>query len=279
MPKIFISGASGFIGRPLFAFLESQGHSVTALTRTEEGSLEGVDAVIHLAGEPLSLTRWTKAKRDKILYSRTLGTASLVARLAKHPPKVFISASAVGFYGDRGEEILTEESLGGHGFLADVCAQWEKASLPLKQWGARLVHARFGIVLGPHGGVVQKLLLPYQLGLGGWLGSGKQWISWIHLDDLIQALSFLLEHPLSGPINLVSPHPVRQQDFALTIAGLLHRPHWMRLPAWVLRALLGQAADELLLASTRVQPAKLLAANFPFQYADLRSAMYNALQI
>ncbi|MBX7065723.1 MAG: TIGR01777 family oxidoreductase [Parachlamydiales bacterium] len=296
MQRILISGASGFIGQPLVSFLERQGHSVISLSRTPEKNaivwdpeagkanpddFEGFDAVIHLAGEPLTLSRWTKSKREKILFSRTIGTMFLahILKSTLSPPKVFISASAVGFYGDRGEEILNEDSSAGAGFLANVCCAWEKASFSLKDRGIRVVHTRFGIVIGPNGGVLKKLLLPYRLGLGGTLGTGRQWISWVHRTDLIHALSFILQSPsLSGPINIVSPEPIRQKDFAKTIAELLHRPHFLHTPAWALRLVLGIAADELLLSSTRVQSAKLLASKFAFQYSDLRSAVYNALQ-
>lgn len=277
MMRILITGASGFIGQPLVSFLEAQGHTVIPCSRTVPADLPAIDAVIHLAGEPLSLSRWTKSKQDKIFSSRTGFTSSLISQL-KEPPKVFISASAVGFYGSQGEKILTEESPAGEGFLAEVCKAWEGASLPLKARGVRLVHARFGLVIGPEGGVLKKLLLPYKLGLGGTLGSGEQWMSWVARDDLIRALDFLLREPISGPVNIVSPHPVRQKEFAAVIASLLHRPHFFRLPAPLLRLIFGVTADELLLSSIRVQPAKLLASKFAFQYADLRSAVYNALQ-
>lgn len=296
MFRILVSGASGFIGQPLVSFLHSQGCQVVSLSRKPEdfeigwdpenrranqSDFENFDAVIHLAGEPLTLSRWSKAKREKILVSRTNGTAFLAQLLksALRPPKVFISASAVGFYGDRGEEILTEDSPEGSGFLAGVCSAWEKASFWLQERGVRLVQARFGLVIGPDGGVFKRLVLPYQFGLGGKLGTGKQWISWIHRIDLIQALFFILENPsLSGPINLVAPLPIRQYEFAKTMAELLHRPHFFHIPAWFLRLILGLTADELLLPSIRVKPAKLLASKFSFQYSDLRSAMYSSLQ-
>lgn len=277
MMRILITGASGFIGQPLVSFLEAQGHTIISYSRTASTDLHNLDAVIHLAGEPLSLSRWTQSKQEKILSSRTTFTTSLINQL-KTPPKVFISASAVGFYGDQGEKVLTEESPAGKGFLSQVCTAWEGSSVPLKSRGVRLVHARFGLVIGPNGGVLKKLLLPYKLGLGGTLGSGEQWMSWVARHDLIRALAFLLQEPMSGPVNIVSPHPVRQKDFAAVIANLLHRPHFFHLPASLLRLVFGVMADELLLSSIRVQPAKLLASKFAFQYADLRSAVNNALQ-
>jgi uncharacterized protein (TIGR01777 family) len=300
MTRILVSGASGFIGKPLVSFLTSAGAEVVSLIRKsdsyapnsivwdpEAGSarkedFEDFDAVIHLAGEPLTLTRWSTKKREKILQSRTVGTMFLSHLLASAvcPPKLFLSASAIGYYGDRGEEILTEESEAGRGFLAHVCCAWEKASFALQNRGSRVVHARFGMVLGPNGGALKKMLVPYRLGLGGRLGSGKQWVSWVHRDDLIQALSHIINTPsLEGAVNVVSPNPVRQEDFSRTLAELLGRPHFFNLPAWLLRLRFGSVADELILASTRVKCAKLLAAKYPFIYSDLRSALYKALQI
>lgn len=296
MARILVSGASGFIGKPLLSFLESKNCSLYCLSRSsgkntitwnpEEGKanpadFEGFDAVIHLAGEPLTLSRWTKKKKEKILFSRSNGTAFLSDLLnsARHPPNVFISASATGYYGNRGEELLTEKSGEGEGFLASVCTAWEKASLPLKGRGVRLVYARFGMVIGSNGGALQKMLLPYKLGLGGSLGTGKQWLSWVDLNDLIRALYFAIENEsMEGPINVVSPNPVRQEMFAKILAEALHRPHFFRVPSWVLKILLGTAADEIVLSSSKVQCAKLLAANFVFEYPDLRSAVYKALK-
>ncbi len=295
MSRILISGASGFIGRPLVSFLRSRGHSVCSLSRESQAGeivwnpeaqkanlsdFEGFDAVIHLAGEPLTLSRWTKKKRDRIFNSRVEGTLFL-SRLLKSvakPPKIFLSASAVGFYGDRGEELLTEDSSSGSNFLARVCREWEMASLSLLNQGIRVVHARFGLVLDSSGGLLQKLLFPFRLGLGGRLGSGNQWISWIKLQDLVRALCFLLDtESFQGPVNLVAPQPVRQREFARILAKNLHRPHFFRIPAWLLRLLFGEAAA-LVLASQKVKSAKLLASNFDFKYLDLRSAVYHSLQ-
>lgn len=299
MARILISGASGFIGTPLVSFLASQGHVIVSLVRStdrhapnsivwdpEVGSarsedFEGFDAAIHLAGEPLTLTRWSAKKREKILQSRTVGTMFLSHLLStvNRPPRLFLSASAVGYYGNRGEEILTEESQAGNGFLANVCCAWEKASFSIRNRGARVVHTRFGMVLGPNGGALKKMLTPFRLGLGGALGSGKQWVSWVQRDDLIRAIAHILnDESLEGPINVASPNPVRQEEFAKTLADLLHRPHFFNLPAWVLRLCYGMAADELLLSSTRVKSTKLLAAKFSFNYPDLRSALYRAVQ-
>ncbi len=298
--RILISGASGFIGKPLSFFLSSQGHRIVRLIRDfgkqepdsvswnpEEGKarkedFEGFDAVIHLAGEPLTLSRWSEKKRKKILLSRTVGTTFLshLFSTALRPPKLFLSASAFGFYGDRGEKLLTEESEAGRGFLAHVCCAWEKASYAMKKRGARVVQARFGIVLGPDGGVLKKMVPPYRLGLGGRLGSGKQWISWIALEDLMRAVDHVMSREfLEGAVNIVSPHPIRQEEFSKILAECLHRPHWLSIPAPLLRFFFGQTADELLLSSAKVEPTKLLASNFVFQYPDLRSALFKALRI
>lgn len=295
--RILISGASGFVGRPLSSFLTSQGHSVVSLLRAtdrkqpnsitwdpEEGQatlqdFENFDAVIHLAGEPLTLTRWSKEKRDKILYSRTVGTMFLshLLSVVSAPPQLFLSASAYGYYGDRADEILTEESGPGKGFLPNVCCAWEKASYAIENRGARVARTRFGMVLGPNGGALKQMILPYRLGLGGRLGSGRQWMSWIALDDLIRAVDHIIRtESLKGAINLVSPNPVRQEDFSKTLAELLHRPHFFSIPKWALKLRYGDMADEFLLSSARVIPAKLLASNFTFNYPDLRSALCKA---
>lgn len=290
--RILVSGASGFIGAPLTFFLASQGHTVIRLVRNSsapdtvqwdpqkgearEADFRNFDAVIHLSGEPLAVSRWSAEKKEKILLSRTQSTRFLSHLLSHSPPKLFISASAYGYYGNRGDEILTETSRPGDTFLAHVCSAWEKASLEIP--GTRRVQTRFGIVLGPHGGIFQKLLLLYRLGLGGKAGTGKQWIPWIALEDLIRAIDHIFRTSLEGPINLVSPNPIRQSDFSHILAQLLHRPRLLPLPTWLLHLLLGEAADEMLLASARVQPHKLLASKFTFIYSDLRSALLRALQ-
>ncbi|PIS02816.1 MAG: TIGR01777 family protein [Chlamydiae bacterium CG10_big_fil_rev_8_21_14_0_10_42_34] len=300
MARILISGATGFVGSPLSLFLKSQNHQVVTLVRAteqkdrdsivwdplnriaESKEFEGFDVVIHLAGEPLTLSRWSSEKQKKILESRTKSTEFLTSLLvnAKIAPKLFLSASAFGFYGDRGDEVLTEESGVGNGFLAEVCSLWEKASMPLVERGVRVAHARFGMVLGARGGALKKMLLPYKLGLGGPLGDGMQWVSWIALEDLIEAINFVIQtESLNGPVNFVSPNSVRQAEFSSLLAQVLHRPHFFSTPAWVLKFIYGIAAKELLLSSAKVMPAKLIAANFSFKYPDLRSALCKALQI
>ena len=281
--RILLSGASGFIGKPLISFLQAQGHVVVPLVRGEEPHLaqfEGFDAAVNLAGESIFRLRWSKAKKEKILDSRVRTAHFLSAMFArtKRPPKVFLSASAVGYYGDRGEEEIDENSSRGKGFLSDVCAKWEGASDELKQMGVRVVHPRFGIVLGKGGGALQKMLLPYRLGLGSTLGDGRQWMSWIALEDALAAIAFALTHPhLEGPFIAASPHPVRQREFSKTLAHLLHRPAFFRWPAWLLHLISGEAADELLLSSVKAVPRKLLDEGFHFACPSLDRALRAAL--
>jgi uncharacterized protein (TIGR01777 family) len=295
--RILLSGASGFIGKPLGESLKREGHALLRLVRfptaepdaiawdPETGvavkeQFEGFDAVIHLSGEPI-FKRWTRRQRQKILFSRTVSTFLLshILATALRPPKVFATPSAVGYYGNRGEEELTEESEAGRGFLPNVCCEWEKASAAIRQRGARCVQLRFGIVLGSDGGALQKILLPYRLGLGGRLGSGRQWMSWIALEDAIRAVEFALQDErCSGPVNVVSPHPVRQEDFSKRLAALLHRPALLHQPAWMLRLAFGQMADELLLASAKASPQKLLAFGFAYRHPSLDSAFLSALK-
>lgn len=286
--RLLLTGASGFIGGALFAFFSKKKHQVVPgcheidasgelRWRTEDGSpLEDFDAAIHLAGEPLSLERWSEKKRQKILLSRTEGTASLSSALARlrRPPSVFISASAIGYYGNRGEELLDEGSAPGKGFLPHVCCAWEQASRAIDSRGARTIHARFGMVLGPNGGALKKMLPLYRLGLGGKLAKGNQWLSWVVLSDLVLALDHILRtDSLKGPVNIVSPHAVRQKEFSLTLAEVLHRSAFFHVPAWLLRLRFGTVADEILLASARVVPQKLCASGFHFKYPDLKDAL------
>ncbi len=277
------SGASGFIGKPLVSFLQTQGHEVVPFIREGAhlpGQFEGFDAVINLAGEPIFSLRWTKAKKEKILASRIERAhflSDMFAR-AKRPPQVFVSASAIGYYGDRGEEEIDETSLRGKGFLSDVCVGWEEACKSARERGIRVVHPRFGIVLGKGGGALQKMLLSYRLGLGATLGDGRQWMSWIALEDAIAAIAFALTHPhLEGPFIAASPHPVRQQEFSFELARFLHRPALFRWPAWLLRMLSGEAAGELLLSSVKASPKKLLREGFHFACPSLDTALKSAL--
>jgi uncharacterized protein (TIGR01777 family) len=238
-------------------------------------SVSGFDAVIHLAGETIA-ERWTKAKKQAIRESRVLGTRNIAEALAQTAkrPAVLIAASAIGYYGDRGDEVLTEESTGGEGFLAEVCREWEAASQAAAKAGIRTVMARLGIVLSPSGGALGKMLTPFRLGLGGRVGSGGQWWSWVVLDDVIGAIEYVMNtNTLAGPVNLVSPSPVTNREFTRSLASALSRPALFPLPAFAARLALGQMADELLLASQRVEPAKLRASGYRFRHPELGNAL------
>jgi uncharacterized protein (TIGR01777 family) len=298
--RTLITGATGFIGRHLLPHFKrpvvlsrfgSKGrgvlnpYDVTAYDWTPVSgppplqAFDNVDVVIHLAGEPVAGGRWTKAKRQRIFSSRVTGTSHLVQaiRSLPHPPRLLISASAVGYYGSRGEELLRESSGPGHDFLADVCVAWEAAALAAAQAGVRVVLPRIGVVLGPDGGVMEKLLKPFRFGLGGKLGSGTQWMPWIHVEDLAQIFLFLNEHDtVSGAVNAVAPGPVTNAQFTTELGKRLHRPTWFSTPAPLLRMVLGQFAD-IVLASQRVVPEVLSRAGFAFQYPELPAALKHAV--
>lgn len=241
--------------------------------------LENIPAAIHLSGANLAARRWTPAFRSELLASRVGSTRALALTLAalRHPPQVLLAASAIGFYGNRGEEILTETSASGSGFMADLCRQWEAAAQPAVEAGIRVVHMRLGIVLGP-GGALSRMLPVFRLGLGGPLGSGRQWMSWISLPDAVAAILFALQTPaLDGPVNLTAPEPVTNAVFTRALARALHRPAVLPAPAFALRLALGEMADEALLASTRVLPARLASEGFVFQHPVLDRALAVAL--
>lgn len=276
--RLLVSGSSGFVGRSLCTLLRSQGYEVIALERKRRSpqslqwedplaSFEKFDGVIHLAGEKLSLGRWTQKKKQAIFQSRVDYTSKLVSRLSQvqSPPSVFISASAVGIYGDRGEELLDETSPVGDGFLAQVCKAWEGAAAPLAKRGIRTAQTRFGMVLGAGGGALQTLLPLYRWGLGAIVGSGQQWVSWVALQDLVRSIEWILQHPLNGPINVVSPQAVRQEAFARALGQKVHRPVLWKIPAWMIRLVLQEMGKEVLLASAHAVPQKLLESGFIFQ--------------
>lgn len=291
--RILVSGASGLIGSRLTIFLCAAGHEVVHLVRKKEVAsneifwdpstetaskekFEGFDLVIHLAGKNIAERRWTDQIKKELFLSRCRDTwllSHILTRLER-PPKCLITASAIGIYGNRGEEILTEESPPGVGFLAELCEKWEEATQAIEQKGTRVVHTRFGIVLSKEGGVLAKLLPSFRLGLGAILGSGKQFLSWVTLDDLVYAIYHAAMHEeLKGAINVVSPHPATQEEFSRALAKALHRPCFLRLPASLLRLLFGEMADEMLLSSTRAVPKKLLISNFRFTSPVLEEAL------
>ena len=289
--RILVTGASGPIGEALLPSLKARGYTITRLVRKQpsgEGqvfwnpaqplspqSVSGFDAVIHLAGETI-VGRWTKTKKARIRDSRALGTRHLAEALAKapQPPRVLISASAIGYYGDRGEDILHEDSSLGSGFLPEVCRDWEAASQPATAAGIRTVQTRFGLVLSPTGGALQKMLPPFRMGVGGKIGNGRQWWSWIDVKDLVGAIHHALKNDvLHGPVNVVAPKPVRNAEFSKILATVLSRPSIFPMPAFAARLAFGQMADELLLASQHVEPAKLVATGYPFHYPDLKPAL------
>ncbi len=293
--KILVSGSSGLIGTALLPALRTSGYEIARLalgtTSNNERiawdparplapeSVSGFDAVIHLAGESI-VGRWTEAKKRRILQSRVQGTRNLAEALAAapQPPRLLISASAIGYYGDRGDETLREDSPSGSGFLPEVCREWEAASEPAAQAGIRTVQMRFGLVLSRSGGALQKMLPPFRMGVGGNMGNGRQWWSWVDIDDLVGAIQQVIKTDrLRGPVNVVAPSPVRNAEFTKTLASVLSRPAIFPMPAFAARLVFGQMGDELLLASQRVEPAKLMASGYAFRKPGLRRALEDIL--
>lgn len=299
--RFLLSGASGMLGTALRQALETRQLSIAQLVRGRSASaseirwapgsaapvaaedretLEGLSAAIHLGGANISARRWTEAYKRELVNSRVESTRALAALLAglSRPPQVLLAASACGIYGDRGDEFLDETSRPGAGFLADLCQQWEAATLPAEMAGIRVVHLRLGVVLGPGPGALARMLPAFRWGLGGPLGSGRQWMSWISLADAIAAIVFAAQTPsLSGPINLTAPSPVTNRQFTAALAGVLHRPAFLTAPRFALRAAFGQMADEALLASTRAFPARLTTAGFQFTHPLVDQALTAAL--
>ena len=294
--KILVSGSSGLIGAALISALKSSGDEIACLVRSDVSSKEqiqwdpshslvpksvsGFDAVVHLAGEFI-VGRWTEAKKRRIRESRVQGTRRLAEALAQasQPPRVLISASAIGYYGDRGDEILREGSPSGTGFLPEVCREWEDATEPATKAGIRTVQVRFGLVLSRSGGALQKMLPPFRLGVGGNMGNGRQWWSWIDIDDLVGAVQHVIKtEALRGPVNVVGPNPLTNAEFTKTLASVLSRPAILPMPAFAARLVFGQMGDELLLASQRVEPAKLLASGYVFQKPELTGALEGILR-
>ncbi len=242
--------------------------------------MEGASAAIHLSGASVAGHRWTEAYRRELTASRINSTRHLATALAQlqRPPRTFLAASAVGIYGNRGDEILDESSAPGSGFLADLCRQWEAATEPAVQAGIRVVHLRFGVVLGPGRGALQQMLPPFRAGLGARLGNGRQWMSWISLEDAVAAVLFALERTeLSGPVNVTAPNPVTNAEFTRALGKQLGKPAFLSVPAFALRLMVGQMADEALLAGARVQPSRLLSAGFQFSAAEVEQCLMNLL--
>lgn len=297
--KVLVTGASGFVGSALVPFLVNEGHFVVRLVRStpapgrnevswdpERGAidldaLEGIDAAVHLAGESIAGSSWTGEGKRKIRDSRVGGTRLLCDSFSRleRPPETLVCASAVGYYGDRGHEVLREESPPGTGFLAQVCREWEAASEAAERKGIRVVRLRIGMVLSAKGGALAKMLGIFRAGLGGRVGSGEQYMSWIALDDLVGAVDHAIRTPsLEGPVNAVSPRPVTNREFARTLGRVLGRPAVLPAPAFAVRLVLGEMADELLLASTRVAPDRLLLSGYAFRYPELEGALRHLLR-
>ena len=290
--KVLITGSSGLIGSALAKSLTSNGHDVIRLLRhsfandspvwgPENGVMDLADvgevtAVVHLAGENIADGRWSGSKKNRILNSRVRGTKLLAEYFADsdQKPQVIISASAVGFYGDRGTEIVDEESNAGKSFLANVCVQWEDALNAAVETGIRVVKVRFGIVLSINGGALKKMLLPFKIGAGGVIGSGKQYMSWVSIDDAVEMIQFAITNDLiQGPINFVTPNAISNRKFTKAFGQVLHRPTILPLPAFAIRIALGEMADELLLNSTRVFPKKLVESGYKFLQPELSQAL------
>jgi uncharacterized protein (TIGR01777 family) len=242
-------------------------------------AVSGFDAVIHLAGESI-FGRWTADKKRKIRDSRVLGTLNVASALARaeRKPKVFVCGSAIGYYGDRGDEALSEQAAPGTGFLAEVCREWEEAAAPAVQAGIRTAHLRTGIVLSPKGGALGAMLLPFKMGLGGRTGNGRQWMSWIDVQDMVGGIQHILKNEvLRGPVNMVAPEPVTNAEFAKTLAGVLGRPAIFPMPAFAAKLAFGEMGEELLLGSQKVEPGKLVGSRYQFRYRELRGSLEGLL--
>jgi uncharacterized protein (TIGR01777 family) len=296
--NVLVTGSTGLVGSAVVALLTAGGHQVTRLVRTTPApgaaevywepaaktiatpALEGLDAVVHLAGENIATGRWTPAKKRRIRDSRVQGTRLLCDALAQlvEPPTVLVSASAIGYYGDRGDRIMTEEDRPGTDFLAEVCREWEAATAPAEERGLRVVRLRTGMVLTPAGGALHKMLTPFKLGVGGIMGNGQQYMSWIARDDVVGIIQHALTaDALRGPVNAVSPHPVTNQEFTKTLGQILQRPTVLPMPSFAARALFGEMADALMLSSTRVEPERLINSGYEFQFPELDGALRHML--
>jgi uncharacterized protein (TIGR01777 family) len=298
--RILITGASGLVGGKLIPVLKSKGHEIYKLSRSkaenpneiqwdafsgfsdeEQAKLEGIEAVVHLAGDNVAGGSWTDEKKRSIRQSRVVGTRTLVNafRRTVKPPKVFVSASAIGFYGNRGDEILTEESAKGDGFFPEVCSEWEAEAFKAKEFSARVVCPRIGVVLSKDGGALEKMLTPFKFGVGGTVGSGEQFMSWIAIDDLIRIIVFAIENDqINGAINAAAPKPVTNEEFTNALGKALNRPTIIPVPAFGIKLLFGEMGKTLLLEGCRVLPRKLEDFGFEFEFPTLESALENILK-
>ena len=297
--KILMSGAHGLVGKALSASLIRDGHEIVRLVRRERlvgqpeiewhpnqgridaEHLEGFDAVVHLAGESIASGRWSEDKKKKIRESRVAGTTLLsetVARL-RQPPKTFVCASAIGFYGDRADELLNESSAPGTGFLSEVCIEWEEATEATVAAGIRTIKTRFGIILTADGVALEKMLTPFKLGVGGRVGDGKQWMSWIAIEDVVGGLRYVIDNnSIKGPVNFVAPTPVTNSEFTEVMGEVLSRPTLFPMPAFAARLAFGEMADALLLSSARVEPKQLVDRGYSFRHSTLKAALMHILQ-
>lgn len=292
--NILITGASGLIGSALIEYLFARGYSFFSLQRNKAAQDTfwnfnripeyppgaAIDAVIHLAGENIASGRWTNRKKKLILESRLEGTQQLAEFCAALPvlPKLFVSASAIGYYGNRGDAWVDEESRRGDNFVAEVCRQWEVATMAARNAGIRVVNGRIGMVLSSHGGTLPTMLPSFKMGIAGIVGSGKQYVSWVDLEDLLRMFHFLLQdETILGPVNLVSPQPVTNKEFTKTLGAILNKRTVLRMPGFIATAVFGQMGKELILSSTRVKPAVLLEKGFRYKYRDIDSALRHCL--
>jgi uncharacterized protein (TIGR01777 family) len=301
--KVIVTGSTGLVGGALVRSLLADGHEVTRLVRgdaqgfrapgtaavhwnpdsgaIDAKELEGHDGAVHLAGESIADGRWDDEKKRRILESRVKGTRLLAETLAglERRPKVLVSASATGFYGNRGAEVLREESASGDDFLSEVCREWEKATLAASRAGIRVVHVRIGVVLSADGGALPKMLTPFKLGLGGRVGSGRQYMSWITLEDLVGVIKrALTDESLRGPVNAVAPNAVTNEEFTKAVGHALGRPTFLSMPAFAARLAFGEMADALLLSGSRVEPARLAEAGYEFKHPDIEGALRHVLK-
>jgi hypothetical protein len=292
--KVVVTGSTGLIGTALVRALETRGDGVTRMVRRSPGTgearwdpeagqieaaaLEGHDAVVHLAGAGIGDHRWSEDHKRAVLDSRVKGTTLLASTVAAltDKPRIMASGSAMGYYGLRGDEVLTEDAAAGTGFLADVCEQWEAATAPAEDAGVRVAHLRTGLVLSPHGGALKQMLLPFKLGLGGRIGSGRQWWSWISIDDEVNAILHIIDTsaPAGGAFNLTAPNPVTNEEFTRTLNRVLRRPTLLPTPTFALKAMFGgEAVDEMFLGGQRVVPARLQADGYAFRHPELEGAL------